>query len=202
MGATPAYRWRTLLNLTNITALSTQWHSVAAISAHKHDEYMPRPRYLMVLGSGNVGDALEAAEYAGQGAPHAAPLVGQPVLEAERLHAPLDLPEVVAGEGGEEVVLDLAVEAAREPVVEQARVDVAGGGRLGADEVGVLVDEHVHAVVGEGEHDGKEGAAEALAHDHICAGLERGEGGEGVREEPEVVEGDAAHLERALLRLD
>ena len=60
--------------------------------------------------------------------------------------------EVVAGNRGEEVVLDLVVEATSEPVHPHAGVDVAGGHHLRCHKV-LALHVHLHAVVALDEHE-------------------------------------------------
>ena len=137
--------------------------------------------------------------------------VGLVVLDAPLLAEGFDelvaLGKVVAGHHGEEVVIDLVLESAAEPVDEElgeavASGDVAGGGHLELPEVrpggGVVGG---HAVVAKAEDEGQEEAAGAGGGEEVGEGVGDGEpsksGGEG--DDPGPVHGDAGPLEEGVL---
>ena len=88
-------------------------------------------------------------------------LIEEPMLRAQSTHTLLRLAQVVSGKRGEEVVLNLAVKAASEVVVEQASVDVPRRRQLGPHKV-ALVAEHLHPVMTLDEDEPQHGAAEEL----------------------------------------
>ena len=96
-------------------------------------------------------------------------MVLHPPLLAEGLHELVALGEVVTGHHGEEVVVNLVLETAAEPVDEKlgepvSSSDVAGGGDLELPEVGPgLSVVGSHAVVAKTEDKGEEKAAAAMS---------------------------------------
>ena len=92
-------------------------------------------------------------------------MIGQVVLLAQGLDAHGCLGQVVAGHGGEEVVLDLVVQATHEPPVEAVVVYVACGGDLQhAKRGGRLVVVQCHPVVADAEGDADQQATHGLRH--------------------------------------
>src|SRR6185437_8129825 len=109
------------------------------------------------------GDGVEVAEGLGVGAGQAGLAVGQDVLFAECPDQDLGVPEVGAGHGGEQVVLDLVVQAAQRQVGEPAAADVAGGEYLAAQEVAAVGGgQDGHALVIGGERAAQVHAEQAL----------------------------------------
>lgn len=115
------------------------------------------------LGDELVRDVGELVDDLADALPEARLVEVHAVLLAERLDERVHLGEIVARHEREEVVVDLVVEPAREPVHEEARRDVARRSHLELPEVGLglaLVDRH--AVVADGEDERQEQAAEHL----------------------------------------
>ena len=86
-------------------------------------------------GAGRPPDGVEVAQRLGVGAHQAGLAVGQALLLAELPDQGLGAAQVGPGHGGEQVVLDLVVQAAQGEVGEPAAADVAGGEHLAAQEV-------------------------------------------------------------------
>lgn len=66
---------------------------------------------------------------------HRAHLVTQSMPLAQILNIARNGAQIVSGQSGEQVVLQLVVETSGEPIGDDRRGDVAGGGCLGRDKV-------------------------------------------------------------------
>src|SRR5216683_1680240 len=131
----------------------------------------PRPRSLD--GAVRPADSVQVAQRLGVGACQAALAVRQVLLLAEGPDQGLGAAQVRAGHGGEQVVLDLVVQAAEGEVGQQPAADVAGGEDLAAQEVTPAVrveDEHALVVGSEGA--GQVQAEKALLYQDEYHGLD------------------------------
>ena len=143
-----------------------------------------------------LGDVLEVREDLHGSHPHVCLVVGDALLLAEGLNQHVHLLQVVAGQHGEEVVVDLVLQSAAEPVHEGRRGHVAGGGHLQLPEVGALVGGvDGHAVVAQSEHQRQHQPAAGLRDDEVHEGVQRRHVVHD-RADPDVVEDEAELLEQ------
>jgi hypothetical protein len=117
--------------------------------------------------AGWPANGIEVTERLRVGARQAALAVRHASLPAERLDQGLRAAQVGPWHGGEQVVLDLVVQAAKREIGEPAAAHIARGERLAAQEValiGGLQDGHALVVGREGAPQVQ--AEQALLHDH------------------------------------
>src|SRR3984957_19044129 len=89
---------------------------------------------VLELRAKRAADGVQVAQDLDVGVHQARLVVGDAVLLAERAHGGLGAPQAGPGHGGEQVVLDLVVEATEGEVVEPVTADVPGGDDLAAEE--------------------------------------------------------------------
>src|SRR6202034_529450 len=122
---------------------------------HWHCSRWPVPRWhrsVLELRAERAADGVQVPKDLDVGIHRAGLVVGDAVLLAERAHRRLGAPQGRPRHGGEQVVLDLVVQAAEGEVGEPATADVPGGDHLAAEEIDLLVlAEHRHALVVGGE---------------------------------------------------
>lgn len=139
---------------------------------------------------------MQTAHHLARSLDHADVLVRDAVLVAHRLHVLPRLTERVARHVGEEMVLDLLVQAASEPVVERGAVDVARRQHLVGEEIllEIFVEVHRHAIVALDEHVSEEEATDALRGDVVEEALREGTVGGNYTDKPRVVQHHSNHL--------
>mmetsp|Transcript_3818 Transcript_3818/g.11669 ORF Transcript_3818/g.11669 Transcript_3818/m.11669 type:complete len:272 (+) Transcript_3818:281-1096(+) len=145
-----------------------------------------------------LGEVLEAGEDLDGACPEVRLVVRDVVLGAELEAELARLAEVVPGDGREEVVLDLVVEAAAEPVYKAEAVleDVARRRHLELPVVGALggvIDGH--AVVAERKHEGEHEAARHVGDEEEEEALGEGRQLRDDGEVPRVVEAEEEDFE-------
>lgn len=83
------------------------------------------------------------------------------MLLAQVFHVRRHFLQVVPRQSRKEVMLNLPVEPACEPIIEEVTLDVPSRSYLGSDEIsGIVVD--IHSVVTENKHDAEKASAEQL----------------------------------------